>query len=387
MILLAFVSLIQGIRNGARDSQDFQWDAAKVLTMGINPYDESLEPSGILDSLGYDEYYLQMEANQFPSLLMILFPFTVLSPLTARYVWLTLNIIMTGLMIMLLRKTFLKDMDRTDFSILMCLMVSGTPYRNQIGVGQHTIFAFVFFLMAVYFSDYCELLKAESKKNYFLKVILTTLCLFVCYFKYTLTVPLVIYFIYKKKYLEIALSGICHIALTFVAAKMLNDSFINMIIKPLKVSSALSAEGGLDFGAFLNGSKIAYILLLIIMIMLLIMAFKLKENHEVAFMAVLVLWSVIVTYHRTYDFFVVVTAVGLFNDLPEFVLNNSKYHSILKIIYCVMFLTVYYVLRIFSESYPSKVLAAVIYYSLTLLVTYIVIKGYTSIGERNEYKN
>ena len=74
-VLLAAISLLQGIRNGMRDSQDFQWDAAKVLALRINPYDESLSPTGILEQYDYDEYYLQMEANQFPSLLIILLPF------------------------------------------------------------------------------------------------------------------------------------------------------------------------------------------------------------------------------------------------------------------------------------------------------------------------
>ena len=71
---MAAVSLIQGIRNAAEFSQDFQWDAVKAFTMRINPYDESLHPSGIPDAYGFEDVYLQMEANQFPSLLMLLIP-------------------------------------------------------------------------------------------------------------------------------------------------------------------------------------------------------------------------------------------------------------------------------------------------------------------------
>lgn len=374
LALLAVVSLVQGVRNAIRDSQDFQWDAAKVLSMGINPYDESLQPSGALDEFGYDKYYLQMEANQFPSLLMILFPFTVLSPLAGRYVWILVNILLTVGMIWLLRYTFLKDMDNVDFAILMCLMIAGTPYRNQIGVGQHTIFAFTFFQLAVYFSEYCSVLQNDNKRNKILRLIIVSLCLFICYFKYTLTVPLVLYFVYKKKYAEIILSGIYHIILTFVAALMLNDSFINMIIKPLKVSSALSSEGGIDFGVFLDGSKTAYILLLMVMLILLFIALRLDEGYDKAFISVLVMWSVIVTYHRTYDFFVIVLAVALFYNLPDSVKDNKKLLSMLRVMFYCMFAVVYFVLRVFSEAYPSKVFAAVIYYTLTLFVTYILIR-------------
>ena len=105
MAALALVSLIQGIRNAAEFSQDFQWDAAKVFTLRINPYDESMNPSGVLDSYGFEDYYLQMEANQFPSLLMLLLPFGFLSPLAARYVWIVCNILFTVGILYLLKKT------------------------------------------------------------------------------------------------------------------------------------------------------------------------------------------------------------------------------------------------------------------------------------------
>ena len=162
LTVFAAVSLVQGCRNAVRSSQDFQWDAAKALTLRIDPYDESLSPSGILDKYGFETYYLQMEANQFPSLLMLLIPYTFMPPLAARYAWLISNLVFTGLIIVLLRKTFLKDADGFDFTILVLLMISGTPYRNQLGVGQHTLFAFCFFLLAVYLSEYAPFLEGDG---------------------------------------------------------------------------------------------------------------------------------------------------------------------------------------------------------------------------------
>lgn len=357
--LMATVSLIQGIRNAARDSQDFQWDATKVFSLGINPYDESdsMEPSGILDQYGYDEHYLQMEANQFPSLLMLLLPFVYLKPLTARYVWIVCNIIFTALIIWLLRKTFLSNVDSYWFYVLSLLMIAGTPYRNQIGVGQHTLFAFCFFLIAVYFSEYCE------KRS----TAITAFALFVCYFKYTLTVPLVLYFIYKKRYKEIAFSVIPHIILTGVGAWWLKDSFINMIIKPLKVSSSLAAEGGLDISALLNGSPLAYLVALIIMAGLFIMAIKLPAGYDASLMAVLVLWSLIITYHRTYDFFVMIAVAGLFTE--------RKRLEYLNLYYIITMLAVFFVLRVFSESVPSKICVGAMYYMLVLAATYVVARN------------
>ncbi|MBR4718888.1 MAG: DUF2029 domain-containing protein [Lachnospiraceae bacterium] len=370
---MALISLIQGIRNAAEYSQDFQWDAAKALTMRINPYDESLSPGGALNEYGFDKYYLQMEANQFPSLLMLLIPYTFLPPLTARYAWIVSNLIFTAGIIFLLRRTFLKEADSDIFIVFMLLLIAGTPYRNQLGVGQHTLFSFFFFLLAVWFSE------REDKKAAFTG---TVLCLFICYFKYTLTVPLCLYFVYKKKYVEIAVSAAVHVVLTFVAAVWLGDSFINMIIKPLKVSSALAAEGGIDLGVLLHGSGSAYVLAFIVMAGLFFMALRLggledgrseEADHDSGicmdggFFSVLILWSLIITYHRTYDFFVMVAILAFFQR------RHRPLPRVLEVGYGVVLLAVFFVLRVFSESMGSKIVVGAMYYVFTIAVTAVII--------------
>ncbi|MGN0253736.1 MAG: glycosyltransferase family 87 protein [Lachnospiraceae bacterium] len=369
LILLAAVSLFQGVRNAIHDSQDFQWDAMKVFSHRINPYDESanMNPSGILEQYGYDKYYLQMEANQFPSLLMILLVFAPLQPLTARYVWIVLNLLFTALIVFLLKKTLLKDMDNYSFCMLSLLMIAGTPYRNQLGVGQHTLFAFCFFLIALYFSEYSE------KRNAFI----VTIALFICYFKYTLTVPLVLYFIYKKRYKEIIVSVLMHGVLTLVGAWWLNDSIMNMILKPLLVSSKLAAEGGLDISALFSGSVIAYILAFVIMLALFISAFRMNPKYERTYMSCLILWSLIITYHRTYDFFVMITVYAMFLELEALSENSQCIMSenginYLKIFYFITMISVFFVLRVFMESLSSRIFVGILYYILTIAVSIIV---------------
>ncbi|MBQ6967479.1 MAG: hypothetical protein IJP84_06210, partial [Lachnospiraceae bacterium] len=87
LILLAVVSVIQGAKNALYYSQDFQYDAALALRCGINPYEVSLSETGIMSQGPVAEFYRvfeeagapqKMEANQFPSLLMLLFPMTFL---------------------------------------------------------------------------------------------------------------------------------------------------------------------------------------------------------------------------------------------------------------------------------------------------------------------
>lgn len=347
--LPALISIVQGCRNAAAFSQDFQWDAAKVFALKINPYQESLAPSGILKQYGYEEYFKQMEANQFPSLLMLLLPYTLLPPLAARYAWLASNLLFTVGIIWLLKKTFLKQMKRDTFTLLMLLMLAGTPYRNQLGVGQHTLFSFFFFLLAVYFS--------ERKKGEIPMIV----SLVLCYFKYTLTVPLALYFIYKRRYKELAASVLVHIGLTFVAALWLDATFFDMLLEPLQVSSALASEGGLDFGALFSGSGFSFVLAGIVMLLLFCMMLLLPQGSDGLTIGLLTLWSLIVTYHRTYDFFVLVLVAALFYEKEQ--------AEFIKVAYVAVLFAVFFVLRVFSESVPSKICVGALYYLFTIGMT------------------
>ncbi|MCR5355815.1 MAG: glycosyltransferase 87 family protein [Lachnospiraceae bacterium] len=364
---MALISLIQGIKNAAEFSQDFQWDAAKAFTLKMNPYDESMHPGTYPDASVFRDHYLQMEANQFPSLLMLLIPYTFFPPLAARYAWIVSNLVFTAGIVILLRKTFLKDADRDVFIAFMLLMIAGTPYRNQLGVGQHTLFAFFFFLLAVWFEGmYPDSIGDTDKKKVPALFAAVVICLFICYFKYTLTVPLCLYFVYKKRYPEIVVSALMHLILTAVSAFWLHDSFINMIIKPLKVSSALSGEGGLDFGVLLKGSPIAYVLALIVMAFLFVLSLKLEKGAEGALISVLILWSMIITYHRTYDFFVIVAVLAFFLERERPVWLRAGYLAVI--------LAVFFVLRVFSESPASKAAVGALYYIFTMAVTVFAIK-------------
>lgn len=347
--LLAAVSILQGCRNAVQYSQDFQWDAAKALTLGINPYTESLKPTGALDALGFEEYFKQMEANQFPSLLLLLLPYTFLSPLTARYAWLASNLLFTVLMIVLLKKTFFRDVENRVFILLALLMIAGTPWRNQIGVGQHTIFSFLFFLLAVFF---CE--RGES--------IPSALCLAVCYFKYTLTVPLALYFVYKRKWKELILSVSIHIVLTIGSAWWLSESILSMIIDPLRVSSALSGEGSIDISALLGGASYALFVTAVIMAGLFVLALLMPQGQEKELISILLLWSLIVTYHRSYDFFVMILPFCYFLCL-------SKEKEWEKYVYLLLVLTVFFVLRLFHESQASLIGVGIFYYLVTFALT------------------
>lgn len=371
---LAAVSVFQGIRNALAFSQDFQWDAAKALAMGIDPYELSMNPENAKVYPELEKFYRmftdrgltqKMEANQFPSLLVLLFPMTFFPPEAAKVVWCILNLAFTAGIIVLLRKTFFEKTDTYTFAALMLVMLSGTPYRNQLGVGQHTLFAFFFFMLAVYFDK-------RSRSGQLKDCIIIAFCLFVSYFKYTLTAPLVLYFVYRKRYREIVISVCAHAALTVGAAFMLGRSVIYMIKAPLTVASALVAEGGIDLGVLLKGTG-AYAAAFVIAAALTVITVLLPKGRENILFAVLILWSLVLTYHRTYDFFVLSAATAMFGSgfAEDY---GERRDSVYKVWLGLLTVFIYFVLRLFNENTPSKICAAVLYYGFTLAATYLLIR-------------
>lgn len=375
LTLAALVSVYQGIRNALEFSQDFQWDAAKALSMRLDPYELSKVPEEAQKYPELEEFYRfftdkglkqKMEANQFPSLLMLLFPMTLFSAPAARVIWLLLNLFFTAGIIYLLRKTFFEKAPTFEYAIIILLMLAGTPYRNQIGVGQHTLFAFFFFMLAVYLE------KNKPAGPAGVNTGLTAFCLFISYFKYTLTAPLALFFIYKKRYAEFAASVAGHIVFTGVAAVWLKKSFLYMITAPLSVASALTSEGGLDIGVFLTG-KAFYAVGAVIAVVLVVLAVKMPEGREYLLFPVLLLWACIMTYHRTYDLFVFSAVSALFfgTFAKDF---GEKRQTVYAVFYVVLLITVYFLLRLFHESPASIMAAAVMYYIFTCFLTVLSVK-------------
>ena len=197
------------------------------------------------------------------------------------------------------------------------------------------------------------------------------LCLFVSYFKYTLSAPLALYFIYKKRYKELVLSVAGHIVMTGVFAVKLGKSFIYMIKAPLDVASNLAAEGGIDLGVLL-GSPLCYAVAFVIAVFLMVLVVKLPQKNDNLLFSLLILWSLILTYHRTYDFFVMSAAAAMFCK-DEQTADGSIFTGGFWT-YAVLMVSVFFGLRAFNENTVSKICVGVMYYIFTAVLTYTACK-------------
>ena len=375
MAMMAIVSIYEGIANGLVWSQDFQYDAATALRSGYDPYDMSLsfDEESLPDVpclKGFYEYYdglgtpQRMEANQFPSLLYILVPYTLMPYNAARVMWVMTNIICTAVIIWLLKKTFMVQVDERLYPVFMMLMLAGTPWRNQMGVGQHTLFAVAFFLLAVFVAEGGKQEEQEETKPALITPgdVAAGLLLSLSYLKYTVTAPLALYFIYKRKWKAFLISLVPHILLTGVAAAVLKKPYTDMIIKPLKVASALAGEGSIDIGALTKGSPAGLFVTATVMLFLLGMAFLMPKGNDELFISLAALLSLVMTYHRTYDFFIMIIVFGYF---------ATGRMKTAEVIYFITTLAFFFVLRVFHENVISLTLSGALYYAC--VIAFIVI--------------
>ncbi len=367
--ILAAISLVQGVKNALHFSQDLQWDAAKALLLKYDPYDISLSEKGLpvfgedRGGMALKEFYdsfdaigapQKMEANQFPSLLVLLFPLCLFPWGTAKVLWLFLNLCFSLGIAILLKKTFFNDWSPHAFCALALLMVAGTPWRNQLGVGQHTLFAFFFFLLAVYLED---------------NPVWSGLALAVSYFKYTLTAPLALYFLYKRKWKAFSISVAVHIILNLLMSVYTGIPIFAYIIKPLRVSSRLSGEGSIDIGALTGGAGYWVFICLGLALVLLFLAFRLPKGFEREYFSLLLLMSLVLTYHRSYDFFVLAAAAAGVAGL-----DRDKNPRLLFLCYGLLILYIFFGLRLFGENNLAMGVATVLYYGFTVFYAFYFFK-------------
>lgn len=378
MALLAVVSVYEGICNALEMSQDFQYDAACALINGYDPYDLSLDFSKdrIPDIEGLKQFYgyfegmgtpQKMEANQFPSLLYILTPYALMPYIPARILWLITNLLCTGVIIGLLRNTFMSRVDERLYPVFMMLMLAGTPWRNQLGVGQHTLFAVACFILAVTVAENGREEKSAAG------IAAAGLLLSLSYLKYTVTAPLALYFIYRRRWKEFVISLVPHAVLTGVAAFILKEPYTDMLTKPLAVASALTGEGSIDVGVLTGGAAWSTGITAAVMLFILALALMMPEGNDELFISTAALLSLVMTYHRTYDYFIMIIVFGYF--------ATGRMRAA-QTVYLITTFAIFFVLRIYNESVISLTVSGALYYAC--VIAFVVISAEKVIKNRRE---
>src|ERR1700693_1649481 len=169
----------------------------------------------------------------------MLWPYAILPWPIAKVVWAVLNVLFTVIIVTGLFQLFLPAQPRWLLVLIICLFVAGTPHRNLIGNGQQALFVLSFFVLSLMFLE----------KGY---DVVAGICLAVSLFKYTVTVPLLPYFLMKRRWNVVLLALGIHVALTLFLAAWVHTSPLELLLGPVRVAFVVSSGGYIDFRAVLG---------------------------------------------------------------------------------------------------------------------------------------
>lgn len=291
LALAAVISLAQGLRNGIVNHIDFQWMPAKIMMDGENPYLYSL------NNLPW-RTWSRIDANQIPSCLLLLAPWTLLDYPVANTVWAFCNLLFIAVFVCYLYKTFFaKDAPiRLPFGFLFVALVflAGTPLRMLVGNGQHLMFSLAFFMPALY---YC--LRGRP--------VLSGVLMALCFFKYTTVAPLLLVFIGLRAWKAIAVGAGLHILATLGMALYLHESPIVLVVQSLQTGAILTGQGTSDLASLAHSfgipcvSTIAFTTYAVCGILALCIGWFGRRDivWQLACLSVL---SNVMFYHRGYDY-------------------------------------------------------------------------------------
>jgi hypothetical protein len=191
-------------------SGDFQWQPTREMLQHINPYDSYL--SGKL---------FMAQAPNYPLTgYILLVPYALMEWKYAKIAWALTNYMFTFLIFYCLQKIWkIKNITIIVFTFLAFLI--SNPYRNVINNGQHDFLVLALFLFSLFLAN-------DNKY-------LSGIFLGLSWFKFTITFPLSVIFIYKREWVHIIVGILLQCFLVTLICIWLNQSFTYIITSYLKV--------------------------------------------------------------------------------------------------------------------------------------------------------
>ncbi len=298
LAILVILALASAIESGHKDiltgCQDFQWDNARILLDKTDPY-KIWASNGIPETAKFKVFE---EPHYFPSCYVLLWPYAVIPWPLAEYLWLASNFLFTFFFLSNVFKMFIPKQSFQVYLSIFCLFLIGTPWRNVVYTGQHILFGLCFFSFALRYRD--------AKPN------LSGLFLAIAFFKYAVTFPLSLFFIYKKQYRPLLVALAIHLCLHLFISFWINVNPVTLFFEPLKLDQDIFDNGYLDFLAVSVHSGlnipmlVPYILSgIVFLVTAIILLFKINAD-DLLVLSTLSFVSLVVVYHEITDYVVLI---------------------------------------------------------------------------------
>jgi hypothetical protein len=234
-----------------------------------------------------------------PSAILLFIPNSFFTFDAAKLIWILTNIASTVVFGTLSARLFCPR-QATIFKsgTFILLLISSTPWRITIGIGQHGLVAMALFMVSLYF---------YRQHRIKFTIIFSSLALI----KYTLVLPFFAFFWCRKKDAILVTCSVLfiHIILTVVAGFLVAEDPVTLVLQSLKVASTNAGNGAFDFFGFQSrvapdlGPTIPIIASATVVALTLAISRSEVGTRELCIVSIA---SIILVYHRIYDTFVLI---------------------------------------------------------------------------------
>jgi hypothetical protein len=324
--VLIYLFVETGKPLGSRDFHQF-WYAGHFVIQGRDPYsayfagEQPRLPIHYLDRVVVNQYPvaqgdLTIIPSNTPLILLLLTPFSFFSWVTAKWLFLIINLILmllTGWLV-LRRIPFagvrLSLADEV-FIFLVYLDLSAT--RIAIENGQTTLTVFFLMLLAILYAKRSWKISGSA--------------LGIALSKYSLSLPIFLFFIYKKNFRILFLAMAVQVFGLLGLSAITRSSPVAMARENIRLLVELFDQPGIHLARFFEIFTKNHILIeipvllmtLLVFVLLLIWlrahAYKRSISEDVLdfhVLTILFIWTMLVAYHRLYDTLILIFFVVLF---------------------------------------------------------------------------
>jgi len=319
--IASLVSVLQGVKNGLKLSQDFgaRWITARVILQNENPYQMKL-----YDKLSDGVKELSKNKRVFfnpqylPSSILFIFPYSLMSFNNAVKAWIITNIIASGLLVYIISLIAKTKTTYKNYFLISLIFVCGTPFRVVLGNGQLSLVALTFFALSLYFM--------KTKKG-----VLSGLFLALSLLKYNLILPFIlVFFILAKRWLPLIICSFIHCISHLWFCFLMKASPFLIVFDILKLNSKELEVKGYGLRSFLNrlnelinfGPTFYYLMafsFLFMFILLIILWIKRRKDlDDIGWLSFMGIFTLLLPYHRIYDFVCLIFSLFWITIFKEF---------------------------------------------------------------------
>jgi hypothetical protein len=312
LVLLAFAGYkaFVGIRSGLRNSWDLQWDGAWGVLHHISPF-EAQDPQTLARfeekkrCLATPLNWEALKQRPYsPGSLLLFAPLACFDWPTARALWVAAQLLLSGLFLWVVRELWLRDLPSKAYWVAAgCLLAMAKPWWDVMISGQVSIFCLAFFMLA--------LLQLDRGRRF-----LASLCLILALVKFSLILPLCWVFARRRAWDVLAIALVATALLFFASAGWLGmapgilfHEWINLLGRYLGGQGASPdfMSWCVEFLGQGLGKWLGLVLAGIAFLSFLALDWY-GRLDEVMALALLTQLLLLFSYHRTYDYVVLVFA-------------------------------------------------------------------------------